>query len=262
MNTQQTIKELYRKVRVMKSKNIVLTLVVCVIVLAMVGYNYCYSKGSDKQTQKNATELEGINLKVEMLTKEVEDLKTDLNALKSGGKDYAKQTEPKQSGAGLKVAVVSIPKIFQGCKKGISYKKEAIAEQDRIVAELDKLSKEIEAERAGLKTLKEDSSDYMVLAKGLFEKQANYQARQEFYKQQMELKDKLWTKEIYQDILRIASEIAKEKGLDLVIREDGVDFSETNSSELGLAMRVQKVLYSGGCLDVTDEITARLDAEK
>jgi Skp family chaperone for outer membrane proteins len=240
----------------------------------MVGYNYSYPKGSNKHTQKIAAELEGINLRVETLAKEVEDLKTDFNTFKLGGKDYTKeiqeivkkqtqlQSEPKQSGAGLKIAVVSIRKIFQECKKGISYKKEAIAEQDRIIAELDKLSKEIEAEKAGLKTLKENSSDYMVRAKELFEKQASYQARQEFYKQQLELKDKLWTKEIYQDILRIADGVAKEKGLDLVFREDEIDFSETNANELGLAMRVQKLLYSGGCLDITDEVTARLDAEK
>jgi Skp family chaperone for outer membrane proteins len=258
----------------MKAKNIVLIVVVCIIVLAVVGYNYSYSKSKDNHAQDVTAGLEDVNLKVEKLTQEVNDLKTDLNTLKTGGKDYTKeiqeiikkqaqpQSEPKQSGTGLKVAVVDIQKVFQGCKKGTSYRKEAIADQDRIFSELDKLSKEIDAEKAGIKTLKEGSSDYMTTAKELFEKQADYQARQEFYKQQIELKDKLWTKEIYQDIVRIAGDIAKEKGLDLVFREDEVDFSETNSNELALAMRVQKVLYSGGCLDITDEITARLDAEK
>lgn len=211
------------------------------------------------------------------LNKEIEDLKDDSNAFKLSDKDYAglmeKQSqlqaqeeshpaELKQSGTGLKVAVVSVRKIFQGCKRSAGYREGAVAEQDRIIAELEKLSKEIEAERAGLKTLKEGSSDYMARTKELFEKQANYQAQQEFYKQQMGLKDQLWTKELYQDILRIASGVAKEKGLDLVFREDEVDFSETNVSELGLAMRTQKLLYSGGCLDITDEVTARLDAEK
>jgi Skp family chaperone for outer membrane proteins len=193
---------------------------------------------------------------------------------KPSDEDYAKniqeitekqaqlQAELKQPGSGLKIAVVSIAKIFQNCKRSVSYREEAGAEQNGIIAELEKLSKEIEAERAGLKTLKEDSSDYMARAKELFEKQASYQARQEFYKQQMELKDKLWTKELYQDILRIAGEIAKEKGLDLVFREDEIDFSEANTSELGLAIRTQKLLYSGGCLDITDEVTARLDAGK
>jgi Skp family chaperone for outer membrane proteins len=263
-----------RKAQVMKAKNIVLIALFSAIVSAVVSYGYSRFKSDAQHIQKITAKQENILLELETLTKEVEDLKNDFNAFKLGGKDYTKemqeimkkqtqlQSEPKQSGAGLKVAVISIQKIFQKCKKGASYREEAIAEQDRVIAELEKLSKEIEAGKAGLKTLKENSSDYMARAKELFEKQASYQARQEFYKQQMELKDKLWTKEIYQDILRIAGEVAKEKGLDLVFREDEIDFSETNANELGLAMRVQKLLYSGGCLDITDEVTARLDAEK
>ncbi|MGA1979963.1 MAG: OmpH family outer membrane protein [Sedimentisphaerales bacterium] len=262
----------------MKTKNVVLMVTICIIVLAMVGYEY---RRNAQHIQKITAEQKNILLELGKLNKEIEDLKADSNAFKLGDKDYAKEmrglmekqsqlqaqeeshpVELKQSGTGLKVAVVSVRKIFQGCKRSASYREGAVAEQDKIIAELEKLSKEIDADKAGLKTLKEGSSDYMARTKDLFEKQASYQAQQEFYKQQMELKDQLWTKELYQDILRIASGVAKEKGLDLVFREDEVDFSETNVSELGLAMRTQKLLYSGGCLDITDEVTARLDAEK
>jgi Skp family chaperone for outer membrane proteins len=258
----------------MKTKNIVLTAVVCAAALAAAGYVYGNFKKNAQHIQKITAEQENIHLKVEGLNKEIEGLKAELNTVEFSDKDYAKeirevmekqaqpQAEQKQSGSGLKIAVVSIQKIFQECKRSISYREEAIAEQDRIIAELEKLSKEIEAGKAGLQTLKEDSSDYTVQAKELFEKQASYQARQEFYKQQLDLKDRLWMKKLYQDILRTAGEIAKEKGLDLVFKEDEVDFSETSASELGLAIRVQKLLYSGGCLDITDEVTARLDAEK
>jgi Skp family chaperone for outer membrane proteins len=254
----------------MKAKNIVLIALFSAIVSAVVSYGYTKLKIDARHIQEITAKQENILLEMEKLDKKMEDLKANLNTFKLNDKNYAetteKQTQPqaelKQSGSGLKIAVVSIAKIFQQCKRGASYREEAIAEQDRIIAELEKLSKEIEAEKAGLKTLKENSSDYMARAKELFEKQASYQAKQEFYKQQMELKDKLWTKEIYQDILRIAGEVAKEKGLDLVFREDEINFSETNANELGLAMRVQKLLYSGGCLDITEEVTARLDEEK
>jgi Skp family chaperone for outer membrane proteins len=243
------------------------------MVLTIVVYEHSSFKRDAQHIQKITAKQENILLEMEKLNKEVEGLKA-VSTAKPSNVDYTKnmqetmekqaqpQAELKQAGNGLKIAVVSIAKIFQTCKRGVSYREEAIAEQDKIVAELDKLSKEIEAEKAGLKTLKENSSDYMARAKELFEKQASYEARQEFYKQQMELKDRLWTKELYQDILRIAGEIAKEKGLDLVFREDEIDFSDTNANELGLAMRVQKLLYSGGCLDITDEVTTRLDAGK
>jgi Skp family chaperone for outer membrane proteins len=258
----------------MKTKNIVLIALFAAIVSATVSYGYSKLKRDAQRIQKIADEQENTLAKVEKLTKEIEDLKTELNTFKLGDKDYAKkmqeimkkqaqlQFESNQPGAGLKVAVVNIRRVFQECKKGTIYREEAIAEQDRIVAEMEKLSKEIEAEKAGLKTLKENSSDYMASAKGLFEKQANYQARQEFYKQQMELKDQLWMRELYQGILRIASEVAKEKELDLVFKEDEVDFSEPDVGALGMAISTQKLLYSGGCLDITDEVKTRLDAEK
>lgn len=268
----------------MKTREIVQITVVCATILAMAGCERSNLKIDTRHAKKATVKQESVLPEIERLNKEIEGLKADLSDLKLSEKDYAEEVkemremmekqaqlqaqretrpaEPKQSGTGPKVAVVSIQKIFQECKKSISYREEAIAEQDRVIAELDKLSMEIEAGKAGLQTLRENSSDYMARAKELFEKQANYQARQEFYKQQMELKDQLWTKEIYQDILRIAGKVAKKKGLDLVFKEDEVDFSETNITELGLAIRTQKLLYSGGCLDITDEVTARLDAEK
>ncbi len=267
----------------MKEKNIVLAAVICVIALVIVGYEHNNIKRGDKHIQEVATEQRNILLKVEELTEEIEGLKTDLNTFKLSDKDYTReiqeimqkqaelrsvkddvkqQSVPRHTSEGPRIAVISIRKIFQECKRGASYREEAIAEQNRIIAELEKLSKEIEAEREGLKTLKENSGDYMTSAKGLFEKQANYQARQEFYKQQMEMKDQLWTRALYQDIMRIAGEIAKEKGLDLVFKEDEVDFSEPDISELGMAIRTQKLLYSGGCLDITDEVISHLDAGK
>jgi len=257
----------------MKTKHIVLAVLACVIILAVVGAKSS-SKADAKGPEESAAEAKKALLKVEKLTEEVEKLKAEVDTIKIGGKDYSKeiqeviekqtkqQLDTKQSGAGLKVAFVSIRRIFQECKRSSAYREGAIAEQDRVIAELQALSKEVEAEKAGLSTLKQDSSDYMLRAKEMFEKQASYQAKQEFYKQQMDLKDQLWTKELYQDILRITGEIAKEKGVDLVFREDEIDFSETNANELGLAMRMQKVLYNGGCLDVTSEVTTRLDAGK
>jgi len=120
------------------------------------------------------------------------------------------------------IGVVSIQKVFQNCKRNARYRQEAVAEQDRIIAELEKLSKDIEAERAGLKTLKIGSHDHLALMKETLEKQAKLQARQEFYKQHMELKDQQWTEGLYKDILQETSELAKQKGLDLVLEKDEI----------------------------------------
>ena len=171
------------------------------------------------------------------------------------------EAESKADRPSLGIGVVNIKKIFQDCKRGAKYGAEAFAERQRVKAELEKIGKEVEAGEAGLRALKLGSSDYMAQMKELLEKRSNYRARQELYNQQMELTDQLWTKGLYQDILRVTGEVAKERGLKLVFREDEIDFSETNTAELGLAMRTQKLLYSGGCVDITGEIITRLDAE-
>jgi Skp family chaperone for outer membrane proteins len=172
------------------------------------------------------------------------------------------QAEAKSEKSVWKVGVVSVRKTFQDCRRNARYREESTAEQDRIIAELEKLSREIEAERAGLKALKPDSSDYRKRVKEILEKQANLQAQQEFHKQEMELKDQRWTEELYEDILQKTGEAAKQKGLDLVLEKDELDFPAPSANELMLAIRTYKLLYCGGCLDITKEVLTKLDADE
>lgn len=160
------------------------------------------------------------------------------------------------------VGVVSIRKIFQDCKKNARYREETAAEQNKVISELERLSKEIEAEKAGLATLKTGSSDYMALMKEIFLKRASLQAQQEFHKQQLSLKDQRWTEELYQEILQITRQVAEQKGLGLVFEKGEVELPALSANELMLTIRTHKLLYGGGCLDITDEVMARLDKEK
>lgn len=161
-----------------------------------------------------------------------------------------------------KIGVVSVRKIFQDCKRNAKYREESTAEQDRIIAELEKLSKEIEAEKAGIKALKPDSGDYRQRVKEILEKQASLQAQQEFHKQEIELKDQRWTEELYEDILQKTGEVAKQKGLDLVLEKDELDFPSPSANELMLTIRTYKLLYCGGCLDITKEVLTKLDTDE
>lgn len=177
-------------------------------------------------------------------------------------RDGYSRAESKTERVNTKIGIVNIRKIFGDCKRNVRYREQAAAEQNSIVAELEKLSKEIEAERAGLKTLKTGSSDYLASMKEILEQQAKLQAQQEFHKQQIELKDRQWTEGLYKDILRETGEVAKQKGLDLVFEKDNIEFPSPSANELMLSIRTHKLLYSGGCLDITSEVLARLDAQE
>lgn len=169
--------------------------------------------------------------------------------------------EEKADKFSVKIGVVSVRKVFQECKRNARYVAEAAAEDGRVVAGLQKLSGQIEAERAGLRALKQGSSDYLAAMREILTKQASLQAQREFHKQQMELKDQQWTEQLYKDILRYTEEVAKEKGLDLVFEKDEVELPAPSPNELMMTIRTHKLLYSGGCMDITDEVLALVDAE-
>ncbi len=214
---------------------------------------------------KRLTELERI-------ARKIDEIQAQLNTRKIDIKDYdmllIKEMIEKQvklnvrSGDRLKIGVVSVEKIFQDCKRSVKYREEAIAERDRANAELGKLKAEIDAEKEGLKTLKAGSSDYMVLMKEVLTKQANLQVQQTFYEQQMALKEQKMVEELYKDILRETSEVAKQKDLDLVFERSEPELSAPSAKELTVTISTHKLVYSGELLDITDEVMARLDSEE
>lgn len=171
------------------------------------------------------------------------------------------QAQSKSNTPSSKIGVVSILKVFRDSKRSDAHRRQLNAEQRVIIDELKRLSTEIQAKEAGLKAFKPESSDYLAQRKELIDKQARLEAEQKFNKEQIILKQYKWSKEFYQDILRITSELAEQKGLDLVLKKDEIDLLALSVNEISETVRTHKVLYSGGCVDISDEVLARLDKE-
>ncbi len=167
-----------------------------------------------------------------------------------------------QQPSSFKIGVVNVERVFQECERNARYVEQSRAEQKKIISELEKISKEIDAEKAGLKTLKPGSPDYIELMKQMFQKQASMQAQQEFHKQHMTLKDQKWTEQLYQDILDTVEQVAKQKGLDLVLTKDQISLPAQSATELMMTIRTHKTLYSAGCINITGEIIAKLNAKE
>jgi Skp family chaperone for outer membrane proteins len=162
--------------------------------------------------------------------------------------------------AGLKIGVISVRKVLRNCKRSAKYKVEVLADQGKKNAEFEKLSKEIEAQEAGLKVLKPGSADYIAQLKELVDKRYNLEAQQDFNKQQSALKYHRWTEDLYKEILRVTKDLAEKKGLDLVFVNDEPEFPVASAEELWMTINTHKMLYSAGCLDLTNEVIAQLDA--
>jgi Skp family chaperone for outer membrane proteins len=167
--------------------------------------------------------------------------------------------DPAVSAGGCKVAVVSVRKVFEQCRRNGEYRERAEAERQQAEAELQDLGGRIESDRAQLPAFKTGSSEHLAIVREVLEKEASLQARKEFFKQKFELRDQRWTERLYLDILAAAGEVAKEMGLDLVLGVDEVQFPAASANELMLTIRTHSVLFNGGCPDVSDRVVARLD---
>ncbi len=159
-----------------------------------------------------------------------------------------------------KIAVVSVRKIFQECRRNAKFRQEMTAERDKLEAELQSLSSQIDAGKSGLKLAKPGSSDYMNGMKDLLEKQAKLQAHQEYYKRQMDVREQTVIEQLFKDVVKATGEVAKEKGIELVLEKSEPELPAANSNELTLTISTHKVLYSAGCEDITEAVMAKVDA--
>ena len=168
--------------------------------------------------------------------------------------------QPNQST--INIGVISVDKVLRDCKATTNFREKLNAENAKRKAEMEQLSLEIQALDAGLRSgaLVVGSEDYFKQHLDLAKKQANLQALNEYYPQQQNAEQQIWTQQLYQKILKTTKEVAEEKGLPLVIERSEPDFSVQR--DLGLVISTHKVSYSGGCMDVTSDVLAKLDAEE
>jgi Skp family chaperone for outer membrane proteins len=161
-----------------------------------------------------------------------------------------------------KIGLVSVRSIFQNCKKNTDYKAKMMAEQDKIIAELEKLNKEVDALQADLKTRKAGSEDALKLMKDITEKKASLEGQKQYYQEQFKVKDQMWTEKMYVEILDTVGKIAKQKGYDLILEKDDIELPAASATELMLMIRTHKVLYYSEDMDITSDVLAVVDAQQ
>lgn len=158
-----------------------------------------------------------------------------------------------------KIGVVSIRTVFNTSKRHAQYRSQVLQAQSRAKAQLDDLAKDIDAEEAGLKALKDGTPDYLKQLQTILKKRAELDSQREYLKQQRSLEDKNWMESLYRETLKIIQVVAKEKGLTLVFERTEPEFP-ISSEELMMTFSTHKVLFAEGCMDLTQDVVARLDA--
>lgn len=158
-----------------------------------------------------------------------------------------------------RIAVVSVRRIFENCKKNTQWQQVMEGERKKIVAELEKISSEAKAFKADMETRKPGSTDYLNLMREMIEKESLLNAKEKFYQQELTFKEQQWTEQLYIEIVAAIGNVAKQKNLDLVLAKEDNQFPSPSPNELLLTIKTSKVLFHADDMDITNEVLAVVD---
>jgi len=160
-----------------------------------------------------------------------------------------------------KIGVLSVRGVFDKSARYAQQRSQSLSNQSRARSELEDLAKDIQAEEAGLKALKPGTPDYLKQLQTTLEKRAKLESQQEYLKQQLLLDEKAGLEGLYQEVVKIVQVVAKEKGLNLVLERTESQFPMPEEElRAVLSLGMARVLYADGCVDLTADVTSRLDA--
>ncbi len=172
----------------------------------------------------------------------------------------------KEKTVSLKIGIVSVKEVFDNYAAKTDVEKTLTDEGEKRFAELKKLEDSIDTDKAALSKRKENSQDYMELLQSLMMKQAQLQAQKEFYQQQLTMKEIQEKEKIYRKILAAVADVAKEKGLDIILNKDdnylnGPDSSATAQSQEDfiITTKTHKLLYFDPGLDITASVVSAMN---
>ena len=158
-----------------------------------------------------------------------------------------------------KIGLVSVRDVFAGSKKHTLYQAQTAKRVAQARAQIDDLAKQLDTEERDLKTLNQGTADYVKQFQVVLDTRSKVQNQQELFKQQRMAEDKKWFEDLYQETLKATEAAAKERGLDLVLERTEPKFPIA-SEEVWSTVSTNKVLYGGGCPDLTNDVIARIDA--
>ncbi|MHC5083878.1 MAG: OmpH/Skp family outer membrane protein [Planctomycetota bacterium] len=161
--------------------------------------------------------------------------------------------------APAKIAIVNVTKVLEGSAKHKAWQEKMQADRQKMEGEFMKLKEELEAIQANLKLRTPGSEDHMKLQVQAMQKEAEMKAKDGYYQERVTVEMKQWTEDLYQQLLKTVDEVAKQKGLDIVMSDEILDIPSPSLRDFMLTVKTKKVLYHNEKYDITDEVLAALD---
>lgn len=161
--------------------------------------------------------------------------------------------------APAKIGVVNVTNVLENCKKHKQWQEKMQAEQSETKAKFAKMEEDLKAVETNLKLRTPGSEDYLKLLGELTEKSALADAKQKIFQDKVTAEMQRWTESLYQEMLKVVEEVAKAKGLDMVIADELLDLPSPTLRDFMLTIKTKKMLYYNTNYDLTGEVLTVLD---
>jgi len=158
-----------------------------------------------------------------------------------------------------KIGVVNVTTVLENSKKHKQWQEKMQAEQTQMRQQFQKMREELEALQANLKLRTPGSEEFLKLREEMKEKGAILEAKDESYRDRVEMKMRNWTESLYQEMLKVTEQVAKDKGLDMIIADEILDLPAPSLRDFMLTIKTRKLLYHNSNFDLTDEVLVALN---
>lgn len=160
------------------------------------------------------------------------------------------------------VAVIDLVRIFSECAQIQDLNEIMKVQTEEAAKEAQQRRKVIEDKQTELSAFRPGSQDFITRRKDLVRMNIDANVWLKVTEQQMDQDKFDWTRVIYEQTMKVASEIARERGYDVVLLRNDFKPDDIEQSVQALRRFIQErqVLWNAADIDITDQVIRRLDA--
>jgi Skp family chaperone for outer membrane proteins len=159
-----------------------------------------------------------------------------------------------------RVAVCDISAAFRNYDRLRDLNQVLRQKNDALKAENARRTKQVEDLQKELQDLKPGSKQYQAKLEERDKAAVEGAVSLQYQKGVLDREQRQLTEDMFREILAAVSQVAQERGYDLVLARDSVDVTSLSMEELMDKMIQRKCLYSSPQIDLTEEVTQRANA--
>ncbi|MHC4552187.1 MAG: OmpH/Skp family outer membrane protein [Planctomycetota bacterium] len=164
--------------------------------------------------------------------------------------------------APAKVGVVNVTKVLETSQKHKQWQERMQTERTKMEAEFQQMQKDLAALNESMKLREPGSEDFRKLSREFIEKKAIMDSKDASYQEIVTGEMQRWTESLYKKLLVVIDDVAKKKGLDIVLSDEDLVVPAPSLRDFMLTIKTKKVLYKNAQYDITNEVLAALDTAK